>query len=320
MDKKHFDFDTVLEKQNKLSNELSRLRKKREALDISIRTLEQQEQEYKNALAVEKERKIKQFIIKISNKDNDEEAYLSEKLENTTSHLKKNLQELQDLDRKIYLLSDELSSIHMERIADEAKRDNLATTILSDQEHPLAIEYKERSKEYESLKREAKEIESSISLGRAALKTIGQMGKSLDSARRWASYDVWSDGGLITDVMKYKNVQEGDRLSSTLMREVSRYNKSLSKLESIQHELNYTKISTTQKVIDIGFDNLFTNLSVRSKIRNNEYEVQELEKKISRKQDQLRTLLAANKKESRSLERQLELINRKYQDSLVSEE
>jgi len=105
---------------------------------------------------------------------------------------------------------------------------------------------------------------------RAAIKAIS-IGKNasihLQSAENWATYDVWFKSGIISHIAKYDHIDSAE----------SDFNKLHSQLKELKRELMDVKmfdapeistISSTTRTIDFWFDNIFTDLKVRGKIRN----------------------------------------------------
>ena len=105
---------------------------------------------------------------------------------------------------------------------------------------------------------------------RAAIKAIS-IGKNasihLQSAENWATYDVWFKSGIISHIAKYDHIDSAE----------SDFNKLHSQLKELKRELMDVKmfdapeistISSTTRTIDFRFDNIFTDLKVRGKIRN----------------------------------------------------
>jgi len=99
----------------------------------------------------------------------------------------------------------------------------------------------------------------------------------LGSAEKWATYDVWFKSGIISHMAKYDHIDNAE----------SEFNRLDSQLKNLKKELKDVRmldtpeistISSSQRAVDFWFDNIFTDLNVRGKIRN---DIEQLESLLS---------------------------------------
>ncbi len=112
---------------------------------------------------------------------------------------------------------------------------------------------------------EVKEARNAASKVKA---TSGKALKSLSSAENWATFDIWTRGGLLTHAAKYSHIDDAEACFYALS----------SQMKSLRAELGDVRglttpglpgISESQRAVDFWFDNIFTDLSVRDHIKEN---------------------------------------------------
>ena len=116
-----------------------------------------------------------------------------------------------------------------------------------------------------SLITEIKEAQSAASRAKA---TAIRAADALDSARRWATYDVIADGGILSHMAKYSHVDSAEREVSVLSSQLRSLKSELADVRGVAFA-GISEISATQRAVDFWFDNIFTDLAVRDKITNN---------------------------------------------------
>lgn len=130
--------------------------------------------------------------------------------------------------------------------------------------------------------------------------TIGQVLASLDSARGWATFDMFTRGGILTHIAKYSHLDEAETnfyILSAQMKDLATH------LEDMHHMNipSFNAISRTERMIDFWFDNFFTNMSVRGQIDDNLAEVRGLESDLREAYEVLEQRFAQLKKQEEEL-------------------
>lgn len=143
------------------------------------------------------------------------------------------------------------------------KREEFIRNNLADE---TSAKYMELEAEQKLLLQQIIEIDEAIRAAKAAINTA-EIGKQyLESAEKWATYDVWFKSGIIGHVSKYSNIDNA----------VYELNKLSSQLRDLHKELYDIKIpeiseipgiDSATRAIDFWFDNIFTALKVRNKIQ-----------------------------------------------------
>jgi hypothetical protein len=160
----------------------------------------------------------------------------------------------------------------LERTSEEVK--NLQSDFL-DQKNHLFIAYPEgramaekietEKKAWYSLRKELLEakraVEKVLALSESAK-------RSFESARGWSTYDTFFRGGLIADIAKYSKIDEANEVVSRISSSTQIMIKELRDVDLAFHE-NMDTVGQGERFFDIAFDNIFSDLNVRSKIQNN---------------------------------------------------
>ena len=160
----------------------------------------------------------------------------------------------------------------LERTSEEVK--NLQSDYL-DQKNHLFIAYPEgramaekietEKKAWYSLRKELLEakraVEKVLALSESAK-------RSFESARGWSTYDTFFRGGLLADIAKYSKIDEANEVVSRISSSTQIMIKELRDVDLAFHE-NMDTIGQGERFFDIAFDNIFSDLNVRSKIQNN---------------------------------------------------
>ncbi len=197
------------------------------------------------------------------------------------------------------------------RISDLRRDKNLYNKVLEKREEELRRETTgEKAEQFNALEKEKAEaykqiteIEEAISAATRAGQTVNRIIEYLNKADNWATYDVWFKGGIITHLNKYGNIDnaeaEYNRLHSQ-MRDLKRELKDV-KMDS---SINYTGVDTTTRAIDFWFDNIFTDLNVRDRVRSDMDQARKLSGGIQRVISTLQNKKAAQNKKIESIEHQ----------------
>lgn len=160
----------------------------------------------------------------------------------------------------------------LERTSEEVN--NLQSDYL-DQKNHLFIVYPEgramaekietEKKAWYSLRKELLEakraVEKVLALSESAK-------RSFESARGWSTYDTFFRGGLLADIAKYSKIDEANEVVSRISSSTQIMIKELRDVDLAFHE-NMDTIGQGERFFDIAFDNIFSDLNVRSKIQNN---------------------------------------------------
>lgn len=113
-----------------------------------------------------------------------------------------------------------------------------------------------------------KELSEALEALLAVLETGEEAKRYLDSAQGMATIDTFLRGGMITDLIKYGELEKSTQYLALLETLLGRLKGELQDVEEAFSSTLET-IEPTEQFIDIFFDNIFTDWGVREKISKN---------------------------------------------------
>lgn len=167
------------------------------------------------------------------------------------------------------------------------------------------LKLEERTAYLESQKRE---LEETVSAGRAALTTADQIAGSLDSAEGWGTWDLFG-GGLISDLAKHSHLDDAQASVEFLQSQLRRFKTELSDVTiSADFQVN---IDGFLRVADYLFDGIFADWTVLDQIHQSQAQIQNTRSQICNVLDYLHALMDQAAAEQADLRHELEeLVNR----------
>lgn len=127
-------------------------------------------------------------------------------------------------------------------------------------------EYKRIEGECEEFSKQLVETDEAISAANSVRATCESALDSLESAEDWATYDVWGKGGILSHMAKYDNIDDAQECFNRLSYQLKDLQAELKDVNLLDIS-DITIIDSTTRTFDFWFDNIFTDLSVRNKIR-----------------------------------------------------
>lgn len=160
------------------------------------------------------------------------------------------------------------------------------------------------------ISRQLTEISKALSAAKKVVETSRSALESLQKAESWATYEVWMKGGIISHAAKYSHVDEAQSKFNVLSSQIKNLKSELSDVDGFLNE-NLSEISSSQRTVDFWFDNIFTNLSVRSKIRDNMDTLREIMGKV-------RNIESKLLERQKSIEREMETKESEQEEIIYS--
>ena len=184
----------------------------------------------------------------------------------------------------LYIQKDELSNRIYELNRDKDTYDSeikrREQEIIRDVASEVYAQYMQLEEERKTLAKQSIEIDEAIRAANRVKSTIDTAIGYLDSAEGWATYDVWTKGGIISHVAKYDNIDNAKETFNRLYSQIKDLEKELSDVALLGYA-DFSGIDGTTRAIDYWFDNIFTDLNVRSRIREDREKLKKLYNKIS---------------------------------------
>lgn len=176
----------------------------------------------------------------------------------------------------------------------------------------IATEYRQLEEQRKKFVEELKEIDKVITAANRAKYTIHRAMDYLNSAHSWATYDVWTKGGIFSHIAKYDHVDNAQKEFNKLNYQLRALQRELSDV-NMARSAEFLGIDATTRAVDYWFDNIFTDLNVRSTIRENQEKLRRLERNI----DNIILKLAKCKAQ---INRDINKIEYEREDLIISDE
>ncbi len=164
-----------------------------------------------------------------------------------------------------------------EQYSEELKCREARLSLHKDSEAYLTFEsFEKKEKE---LTKQIFEMNEALSEGRET-RRIGETAESLlDSAYNWATYDAFANGGILSHMAKYDKIDSSQEAIYQLQNQLAKFTRELKDVENVYLEGSFG-IDSGTRAIDFWFDNIFTDLNVRSKIASDRDRVGELMSRV----------------------------------------
>ncbi len=144
-----------------------------------------------------------------------------------------------------------------------ARRESLLKSKISDE---AFISYTQLENRQQHLSTQLAETEEAIHAADRVISAASSALGHLDSAEGWATYDVWSRGGILSHMAKYEHIDDAQAQMNHLSSLIRDFESELKDVN--MHQVCQTVgIDSTTRAVDFWFDNIFTDLNVRDKIR-----------------------------------------------------
>ena len=207
----------------------------------------------------------------------------------------KAFQRVKELCRERDELAGRITALRRDKDIYEAelkRREELITTGMVSE---VSTQYKQLEAERQMLAKQLVETSEAIKAASRVKSTAKSAMQHLDKAEGWATYDVWAKGGIISHMAKYDHIDNAQADFNRLESQMNDLQKELSDV-SFFNTLELSGIDSTTRAIDFWFDNIFTDLNVRNRIRGDIDQLRTLYGKIERIIDKLEgSMLKINK-------------------------
>ncbi len=135
-------------------------------------------------------------------------------------------------------------------------------------------------------KTQYQEVLEAISAGNEALRQIEEVERNLSSAKGWGWFDLLSDGGLITALIKHSKLDSAQEAMNQLNGIINRFNSELSDIH-ISNNVGQLSMSTGMQLADWFFDGLLVDGITLSRIDDSQRQVAALKSDINHAMERL---------------------------------
>mgnify|MGYP000852632939 CR=1 FL=1 len=215
-----------------------------------------------------KESSFSTFLLKVIGKyerrlEKEEQEIITAKLE-----YDKACQEVQELKVELHEMETRIIALKDKERAYENEIKRREQMLLDKMNPELSGKYLELEHEHDFLQKQLIETDEAIRAANRAKNIAKNALSHLGSAENWATYDAWTKGGIISHMAKYDHIDQAEADFNRLSSQLKVLKKELSDI-NINDAPGLTNIDSTTRAIDYWFDNIFTDLNVRDKIRGN---------------------------------------------------
>lgn len=173
-------------------------------------------------------------------------------------------------------------------------------------------EFNEYASEQAKLSEQIVEIKEALNAAKNVTDTVKAVLNYLEKAQDWATFDVWTRGGILTHFAKYGNIDNAQSLMNKLSIQLSSLEAELADVRMDQ-SFYVSQISGGTRTIDFWFDNIFTDLNVRETIRENISQVRDVSARVEY------LVIKLNEKEE-EIHNRLNVLDSKKEDLLIATE
>ncbi|HEU4513272.1 MAG TPA: hypothetical protein VFR87_09215 [Nocardioidaceae bacterium] len=149
------------------------------------------------------------------------------------------------------------------------------------------------------------EMREAHQAGREAHGMLSHASSLLGSAGSWSTWDAFGGGGLLTDMMKYDKVDQATNALRRADLALDRFSRELADvaLPSVQG----VQVDQMMRTFDVWFDNIFSDMAVRSRI-------QDAAHRVAAALDQVERALAALEEKGRDLQGEIAALDRRREE------
>ena len=115
---------------------------------------------------------------------------------------------------------------------------------------------------------EATDLAEAREAGIRAATSLDAALRELGSADSWSAYDTWFGGGMVSSAIKHERIDGAGRLIAQAQDALVDLARELDDVEGVTGLRADLGISPTARTFDVWFDNVFSDLSVRSSIKD----------------------------------------------------
>lgn len=117
------------------------------------------------------------------------------------------------------------------------------------------------------------ELDEATAAGRRAAHELAAARGRLGSAESWSTYDTWLGGGLVSSMVKHDRLDDAGRHVVSAQAALADFARELGDVGAVDTLRADLGVGPTMRTVDIWFDNLFTDLSVRARIKDSAADV-----------------------------------------------
>jgi hypothetical protein len=113
-----------------------------------------------------------------------------------------------------------------------------------------------------------REIREAQDACEAALTSLGEAQRKVDSARSWGTYDTWFGGGLFSSLVKHNRIDEAEGYMRSVDDALNRLRRELADVHMDGAAIGGVGVTDLTRTLDVWFDNFFSDMAVQSRLND----------------------------------------------------
>jgi DNA repair exonuclease SbcCD ATPase subunit len=178
-------------------------------------------------------------------------------------------------------------------------------TIPEPPDGPRRSELSDLADERSRLSRELAAMRKALQLADAAQQALSDLRGKVGNASRWSAYDTFFGGGKIATAILHRRLDESADLAAEADYRLSLLQTELAGLHGITQTFPLLAISERTKLVDMWFDNIFTDMAIRDRVQQARQNVDRSLQAVQEVQEQLTSQLAQAQAKLTSIEAKL---------------
>jgi hypothetical protein len=132
---------------------------------------------------------------------------------------------------------------------------------------------------------ELREIDEALEAIRKAFYALNESTRKVGSARSWSTYDTWFGGGVFASLFKRERVERAEQSLRSVDFELADVRRELADVDI--HDVGGLGIGSTERTLDVWFDNIVTDLMTHSKLRSAQERIDVISRALVQVQSEL---------------------------------
>ncbi len=138
------------------------------------------------------------------------------------------------------------------------------------------------------LNAELSEMQKALQAGDAARQALSAVEDKLGSASGWNTYDTFFGGGMIATAMEHSRLDDAAAAAAEADRRMAVLRTDLTELDQVEQTSPLITLSSATKFVDLWFNNIFTDLAVRDRIKQGQQNVAQSLQMVSAIEERLK--------------------------------
>lgn len=138
------------------------------------------------------------------------------------------------------------------------------------------------------LNAELSEMQKALQAADTARQALSVVEDKLGSASGWNTYDTFFGGGMIATAMEHSRLDDAAAAAAEADRRMAVLRTDLTELDQVEQTSPLITLSSATKFVDLWFNNIFTDLAVRDRIKQGQQNVAQSLQMVSAIEERLK--------------------------------